>query len=105
MSSRRLHVGNYLYGPLKLVGEGKYLTSIVLSRNATAVIFFPPVKAVFSLPPPQTNTMSMRTRNHAITSTSSTSSLQPSIDERMDGILLHVEGSANFGGLATASTA
>ena len=49
--------GDYLFGPLKMVGEGKYLTSICLSRNATAVIYFPQAKgaAVDAAFPPTTN--------------------------------------------------
>jgi hypothetical protein len=29
------------HGSLRLVGEGKYLTRVLLSRNSSAVLFFP----------------------------------------------------------------
>ena len=49
--------GDYAFGPLKMVGEGKYLTSIMLSSNDTAVLFFPQAKgaAVEADFPPTTN--------------------------------------------------
>jgi parallel beta-helix repeat protein len=37
--------GNYIYGPLKLFGEGKYITTIGLSTNASAVVYMPVAKA------------------------------------------------------------
>jgi hypothetical protein len=49
--------GEYIYGPLKLIGEGKYLTNIMLSKNDTAVLFFPQANgaAVDAAFPPTTN--------------------------------------------------